>query len=256
MVKVTNINYSYNKVNNVLKDISFDIKSNQFIAILGNNGAGKSTLLKCLNGIFESEKGSVLVSGENVFKLKSNEIAKKIAYVAQKNESSEITVYEAVLLGRKPYIKWDASQRDNEIVEELIEQMGLEEFKFRYIDELSGGELQKVMIARALAQQPKLLLLDEPTSSLDPKNQHEVLALIKKIAKMRNIAVVMVIHDLNLALRYCDRFLFIKNREIYAYGESDVVSPKCIEHVYEMPAHVEEYNNFKMVIPMPELKTG
>lgn len=256
MVKVTNINYSYNSLNNVLDDISFDIYENQFIAILGNNGAGKSTLLKCINGIFEPDQGMVCVSGENIYKMKKNDVAKKIAYVAQKNEGTGITVFEAILLGRKPYIKWDASNEDIDIVNEIIDQIGLNEYKLRYIDELSGGEIQKVMIARALAQQPKLLLLDEPTSSLDPKNQHEVLALVKNIAAKRNISVIMVIHDLNLALRYCDRFLFIKNKEIYAYGGAEIISSECIENVYEMPVIVEEYNNIKMVIPMPELKIG
>lgn len=256
MVNIANINFSYNNIFNVLEDISFDIDGNQFIAILGNNGAGKSTLLKCINGIYESQNGTVYISGENVLTLKKNEIAKRVAYVAQKNEGTGITVFEAVLLGRKPYIKWDASDEDIKIVNDIIDQMGLERFKTRYLDELSGGEIQKVMIARAIAQQPQLLLLDEPTSSLDPKNQHEVLAMVKKVAKTNNISVIMVIHDLNLALRYCDKFLFIKDKEVHSYGDSDIVSPECIEDVYEIPVMVEEYNSFKMVIPMPELKIG
>ncbi len=252
MIEINNIEFSYKNTKKILDDITFDMKENHFIAILGNNGAGKSTLLKCINGINTSEKGTVFISGKNVLKMHNREIAKRIAYVAQKNEGTRVTVFDTVLLGRKPYIKWDATEEDLKLVEKIIEQMGLSEYKLRYIDEISGGELQKVMLARALAQQPKLLLLDEPTSSLDPKNQYEVLSIIKNIAKKENIAVIIVIHDLNLALRYCDRFLFIKNEKIYSYGDIQTMTANCIEHVYEMPVAVEDFNGIKIVIPLPE----
>ena len=254
MIEIKNIEFSYRSEKKILDDITFDMKENHFIAILGNNGAGKSTLLKCLNGINISNKGTVLISGENVLTMHRREVAKRIAYVAQKNEGSRVTVFDTVLLGRKPYIKWDATEEDLKLVDDIIEQMGLNDFKLRYIDEISGGELQKVMLARALAQQPKLLLLDEPTSSLDPRNQYEVLSIIKNIAKTKNIAVIIVIHDLNLALRYCDRFLFIKNEKIYSYGDIHTMTADCIEAVYEMPVAVQEFNGIKIVIPLPEEK--
>ena len=254
MIEIKNIEFSYKNTKKILDDITFDMKENHFIAILGNNGAGKSTLLKCINGINTSDNGTVAISGENVLTMHRREVAKRIAYVAQKNEGSRVTVFDTVLLGRKPYIKWDATDEDLKLVDEIIEQMGLNEFKLRYIDEISGGELQKVMLARALAQQPKLLLLDEPTSSLDPRNQYEVLSIIKNIAKNKNIAVIIVIHDLNLALRYCDRFLFIKNEKIYSYGDIQTMTADCIEHVYEMPVAVQDFNGIKIVIPLPEEK--
>lgn len=252
MIEIKDIEFSYKNTKKILDEISFDLKENQFIAVLGKNGAGKSTLLKCINGIHALANGIVSISGENILNMHRREAAKRVAYVAQKNEGTRVTVFDTVLLGRKPYIKWDATDEDLKLVDEIIQQMGLNEYKLRYIDEISGGELQKVMLARALAQEPKLLLLDEPTSNLDPRNQYEVLSIIKNIAKRRNIAVIIVIHDLNLALRYCDRFLFIKNEKIYSYGDIQTMTEECIEHVYEIPVAVEEFNGIKIVIHLPE----
>lgn len=252
MVNIKNLSFSYNPITPILKDITFDIDENHFIAILGNNGAGKSTLLKCINGIHLVSSGCIYISGEDTLSMHRKEVAKRIAYVEQKNQSSRITVFDSVLLGRKPYIKWDVTNDDIELVESIIHEMHLDDLKLRYIDELSGGELQKVMLARALAQQPKLLLLDEPTSNLDPKNQYEVLSIIKKIAKTNHIAVAIVIHDLNLALRYCDRFLFIKDHLVYSYGDAHTMTPTCIEDVYGIPATIQEFEGYKIVIPLPK----
>lgn len=254
MIEIKNIFFSYKNTKKILNDITFDIKENHLIAVLGNNGAGKSTLIKCISGINRTDSGIVAIDGEDVLAMHRKEAAKRIAYVAQKNEGSRVTVTDAVLLGRKPYIKWDATDEDLKLVNEIIEQMGLGDFKLRYIDELSGGELQKVMLARALAQKPRLLLLDEPTSSLDPRNQYEVLSIIKNIAKNNNIAVIIVIHDLNLALRYCDRFLFIKDEKIYSYGDIQTMNADCIGYIYGMPVSVQEFNGIKIVIPLPEEK--
>lgn len=253
MINIKNISFAY-ETKKIIDEISFDIKDNQFIAILGNNGAGKSTLLKCLNGIYHTKGGSVYVSGEETLSMHRKEAAKRIAYVAQKNEGSRVSVFDTVLLGRKPYIKWDATKNDIEIVENIILQMELEKIKFRYIDEISGGELQKVMLARALAQQPKFLLLDEPTSSLDPRNQYEVLRIIRRISKELAISVAIVIHDLNLALRYCDKFLFLKDGSIFSYGGMETMTPECLRAVYNMPVSIIDYNGIKVVIPILEDK--
>lgn len=253
MIEIKNISFAYDS-KKIIDDICFDIGDNQFIAILGNNGAGKSTLLKCLNGIYHAKGGMVYVSGEETLSMRRNEAAKRIAYVAQKNEGSRVTVFDTVLLGRKPYIKWDATNNDLDIVKNIIRQMELENIKLRYIDEISGGELQKVMLARALAQQPKFLLLDEPTSSLDPRNQYEVLRIIRRIAKEREIAVAIVIHDLNLALRYCDKYLLLKDGTIFSYGGLETMTPECLEAVYKMPVAIQDYNGFKVVIPIPDDK--
>ena len=133
--------------------------------------------------------------------------------------------------------------------------MKLESYALRSVSELSGGEAQKVLIARALAQEPRVLLLDEPTSNLDPRNQHEVMQLVRAIAREHKISVITVLHDLNLAIRYCDRFMFLKNSEIYAHGGREVMSPEIVEHVYDMHVHIVDYMGIPVLIPFPDVKT-
>ena len=170
----------------VLRNISFSISKGELLAVLGINGAGKSTLLKCINNILKPCAGSVFINEDETKRLDRRERAKRIGYVAQRQESIKMTVFDAVLLGRKPYIKWEASKKDLAIVEDILSMLGLSGYAFRYLNELSGGELQKVVLARALAQKPKLLLLDEPTSSLDLKNQIETMKnILKKWLKSR-----------------------------------------------------------------------
>ena len=177
-----------------------------------------------------------------------NELARSVAYVAQKNEMSHSTVYDCVLLGRKPYIRWGVSTEDLQLCDQVISLLGLQEMVLRRLEELSGGELQKVMLARALVQQPKVLLLDEPTSNLDPKNQYEMLSLVQSVARERGVTVLIVIHDLNLALRYCDRFLFLKDGVTYRYGDADIVTPGTIEEVYGVKADILSVRDRKIVV--------
>jgi len=247
MIEIKNISYSYGK-NHVLKDISFKLEAGECVGILGTNGAGKSTLITCLNRILSPKTGSLYIDGQDILTLSRLDVARHISYVAQKNELSQITVFDSVLLGRKPYIKWAISQEDIDICEEAIQQIGMSGFKLRYINELSGGELQKVMLARALVQQPKLLLLDEPTSNLDPKIQYEMLALVKELARERKIGVLMVLHDLSLALRYCDRFLFMRDGEVFRYGGQDVVTADTVYQVYDVGASIVEVDGRRVVV--------
>lgn len=253
MVEVKNITFAYSRgANNVLEDVAFDIEQNQCIAILGNNGAGKSTLLKCVDRICPVEKGAVLVDGKNVFTMSKPAMAQSVAYVPQSSASVAATVFDTVLLGRKPYIQWDATQEDREIVCDILGRMKLNDFTLRNVSELSGGEAQKVMLARALAQEPKLLLLDEPTSNLDPRNQHEVLRIVKAIALEHNICVAIIIHDLNLAIRYCDRFVFLKDSRVFACGGRETMTPENIEAVYNIHVHIIEYMGVPVIVPFPD----
>lgn len=250
MIAVKGLDFSYGKTCRVLEQIDFDAQEGQCVAVLGNNGAGKSTMIKCLNRILLPQEGTVVVNGRDVQKLKRQKIAQDMAYVSQQNESSQFTVYDAVLLGRKPYIKMNPVEEDHRITRNIIERMGLESFSLRYIDELSGGELQKVMLARALAQQPKVLMLDEPTSNLDLKNQYEVMSIIRDIAIQDKICVIIVIHDLNLALRYCDRFMFIKNSHVYSLGGAETVNCDSIRDVYGLDVTIESISGYRTVVPL------
>lgn len=254
MVKIRNLTFAYDKsARNILEDISFDIEQNECLAILGNNGAGKSTLLKCMDRIYPVSKGNLLVDGQNVYEMSKTTMAQNIAYVPQNSPSINLTVFDSILLGRTPYIKWDATSEDRQIVDSIIREMKLEDFALLNVSQLSGGEVQKVMLARALAQEPRLLLLDEPTSNLDPRNQHEVLRLVKKIAQERKICVAITIHDLNLAIRYCDRFVFLKDSKVFASGGLEVMTPEVIEEVYQIHVHTIDYMGIPVIVPFPDV---
>lgn len=247
MIEVKNLSFSYGK-NVILKDISFTASPGDCIGTLGNNGAGKSTLVTCLNKIRKPSTGSVLIDGRNIFEMGRLEAAQNIAYVAQRNELSQTTVYDALLLGRKPYMKWGLTAQDYDICDTMLERVGMQDFKLRCIQELSGGEVQKVMLARAFVQQPKLLLLDEPTSNLDPKNQYEMMKLVKQIAEEQGITVLVVIHDLNLALRYCNRFILIMDGLVYDYGDQSVITETALYHVYGIETTLISHQNRKFAI--------
>jgi iron complex transport system ATP-binding protein len=234
----------------VIRDITFDLRPHQTLAILGPNGVGKTTLLKCMNAILRPKAGSVLIEGADLLTADRMEIARKVGYVPQRCEAGRMTVFDAVLLGRRPHIGWDVTEKDIRIVEAAIRMLHLEDLKLRYIDEMSGGELQKVSIARALVQEPRVLLLDEPTSSLDLKNQLEILGIVRHVTAEHDVAAVMTMHDLNMALRYADRFILLKDGVIHAAGGPDVVTPETIEAVYGVPVTVERYNGFRFVVPL------
>ena len=247
MIELRDVCFSYGK-HDVLKHISMKADSGHCVGILGNNGVGKSTLITCVNRIRIPSSGDIVIDGKNTASFSRNEMARTVAYVAQKNEISRMTVFDCLLLGRKPYIKWSIGQEDLDTCEEMLTRVGMGDYKLRYIDELSGGEVQKVMLARALVQQPKVLLLDEPTSNLDPRNQYEMMALVKELAREKGLTALVVMHDLNLALRYCDRFFLLKDGKGYCYGDNSVMTRENLRAVYDIEAQVAEINGRKTII--------
>ena len=248
MIQVENLSFSYGS-HSILRNVSFFLEQGECVAVLGNNGAGKSTLVSCISRLRRPSSGSVLIDGVPVSQMTRNELAQQVSYVAQKNELAHTTVFDAVLLGRKPHMKWGPSAVDYDVAEHALRAVGMEDCRLRYMNQLSGGEQQKVMLARAIAQEPKLMLLDEPTSSLDPRNQYESMELIRHCAHDHHIAVLVVIHDLNLALRFCDRFLFLKDGAVFASGGQEAVTSENIQAVYGMEATVEQFDGIPMVIP-------
>jgi len=251
ILELKNIEFSYNGFP-VLRGIEFAVREGEIISILGVNGAGKSTLLKCINGILKPQKGEIFIDHTNIKRTSRTEIAKALALVPQRSEQSFITVFDAVLLGRKPYIKWDVTKNDIEITERVLSILGLKKLSLRYINELSGGEFQKVVIARALVQQPKVILLDEPTNNLDPKNQFEVMDIIKKISRRKGISSVIVMHNINLALRLSDRFILLKEGKVFAEGGLEIITKDNIEKVYGVPVTVENIRGITVVLPYGE----
>ena len=234
---------------NVLREIGFSIKRGEVVAVLGPNGVGKTTLLKCLNRILRPREGTVMLDDENLLDLTTMDIARRVGYVPQRVETGRLTAFDAVLLGRRPHIGWDVTSSDLAIVDAIFVKLGMEALRLSYIDEMSGGELQKVAIGRALVQEPKILLLDEPTSNLDLKNQVDILTTIREIVRDHGIAAVMTMHDLNQALRFADTFIFIKNGTVYMHGSHDVVTPAVIEDVYGLPVMIGEFAGIRCVIP-------
>ena len=248
MMEIKNVAYHYKGGPQVLKDVSFSLEPGQFLAILGNNGAGKSTLLKCFNHILKPDAGAVLLDGENLLSMSAREVAKRVAFVSQSVPSTQMTVHDVVMLGRRPYMKWGFTEEDHAIVHDAMHRLDVEDMRGRFLNQLSGGEKQKVMLARALAQQPKVLLLDEPTSALDIQNQYQVLKLVRSICHKDQLTAIVVIHDLNLALRFCDRFLLLKGGEVFRYGDRSVLDGEALRQVYGVQARVVEVEDRHMVL--------
>ncbi len=248
ILTVNDLRFFYNH-HEVLREIAFAIEPGQVVAVLGPNGVGKTTMLKCLNRILRPKSGAVYLDGENLLALDTMEIARRVGYVPQRVESGRLTAFDAVLLGRRPHIGWDLSDRDLAIVDAVFRRLAMDHLRLAYIDEMSGGELQKVAIARALVQEPKVLLLDEPTSNLDLKNQVDILATIVQIVRQHGIAAVMTMHDLNQALRFADRFIFMKDGTIHLHGGQEEITPDVIEEVYGLPVIIGELGGVRCVVP-------
>ncbi|MCL2862754.1 MAG: ABC transporter ATP-binding protein [Methanimicrococcus sp.] len=249
ILQVNGVHFRY-KSRKVLNDINFSVNKGEILAIMGPNGVGKSTLLKCMDMILKPSVGAVLVDSADISKMPKQEIAKNIGYVAQRGDVSRMTVFDAVLLGRKPHIGLTVSENDYKIVDAALKRFGLEDMQLRSIDELSGGELQKVCICRAIAQEPGVLLLDEPTSSLDLHNQLEILNIIKNVTAGHNTATVLTMHDMNLALRFADKFVFMKDGEIRDACNAQGVTPEIIENIYGVKVHLEYFKGMPYVIPV------
>ena len=248
MMEVKNLHFHYKGGREILKDVSFTVEPGQFLAILGNNGVGKSTLLKCFNHILKPDSGEILLDGEDLLKQPPREVAKKVAFVSQSVPSTQMTVHDVVMLGRRPYMKWGFTEEDHVIVHDAMHRLDVEGMRGRFLNQLSGGEKQKVMLARAMAQQPKVLLLDEPTSALDIQNQYQVLKLVREFCHKDHMIAVVVIHDLNLALRFCDRFLLLKDGQIYRHGDRSILDSKALRDVYGVDAKVVEVDGRHMVL--------
>ena len=239
-LKIDNLSFSYSQEKTILKNVSLAVEQGEILGVLGTNGTGKTTLLKCINNILQPTVGDIYFGKEDITKLKQNQIAKIIAYVPQyANNLSPVTVIDFVMQGRIPYAGFSFSQHDKQIVLDVLQQFDLENYAFRKVNELSGGERQRVLVARALAQDPKIIILDEPTSSLDLYNQLFILEIIKEMGQKENLAVIMTIHDLNLASMFCDKLLMLKSGKVFAYGKTDnVLTEENIKTVYNVQTAV------------------
>ena len=252
MLQAKDIHFAYSGKESILKGLSLDIQAGNFLAILGVNGSGKSTLLSCLDDLLKPQSGSVLLDGKDFNAYSREDRAKKIAYVPQHSHANGVVVYDAILLGRMPYVKTSPSKKDYEIVDRVIEELNLGDLAMCYLDEISGGEYQKVVIARALAQETEYLLLDEPTNNLDLANQAEVMQILRNISDAKKAAVATVMHDINLAIRFCERFALMKDGQILAYGGHEILTKETIEMCYSVNVELIESGESVIVLPSKE----
>lgn len=248
MIDINGISFSYGTID-ALRDISFSVRPGRVVSILGVNGSGKSTLLKTINGILRPQQGTIHLDGRETAAMSRNAIARSIGYMPQKSQGVPCSVFEAVLLGRKPHVSWNLSRQDMAIARKTVELMGLDKYADRCTTELSGGELQRVIIARALAQEPRVLLLDEPVNHLDMGSQMSVMSLIREITRKLGITTIVVLHDLNSALRFCDDFILMKEGKLFKAGDRDTLTSPIISEAYGLPVVVSEVQGVPVVVP-------
>lgn len=219
----------------ILRDISFTVAPGQFLSIIAPNGTGKSTLLRCISGVLPLKQGSLTINGMAVSSFSRRQLAKLIAVVGEEDTAFDYTVLQTVAMGRFAHIGRFGSEslEDRRIIQQALQDVGMWDKRQQNLSRLSQGERQKVLIARALAQCPQILLLDEPTSHLDIRNQFAILGLIKQLIAKSNMAVVAVIHDINLALQFSTHLLLMKDGEMLACGEpADVLSEDILRAMY------------------------
>ncbi len=241
---IDGIDCSYGSVE-ILRNIDFEVKSGQFLGILGPNGSGKTTLLKSISKVLKPKKGAILIDDKDIYKMKNLDLAKQMAVVPQSSPVSfDFTSLEVVLMGRNPHMtrfKMEG-QSDFDIAKKAMKLTRTWEFADRPITELSGGERQRVIIARALTQEPKILLLDEPTTHLDISNQLEILDLIKQLSDEKNLLVVAVFHDFNLAARYCDSIILMKRGQIVDIGKAaETLTSENVKKVFSVDTLVKKH---------------
>lgn len=241
-LEVRGLGYDYSD-KKVLESISFNVRPGEILGILGPNGCGKTTMLKNLNRNLSPHRGCVLLDGTDLEGMSKKDIARRIAAVPQSNEIRfAFTVREMVEMGRMPFQEAfrGSSSEDERIVDEAMELTGLTEMSERLINTMSGGERQRVIIARAIAQSPEIILMDEPTLHLDINMQFEVLDLVSDLARRKGLTVVIVSHDLPMVARYCDRMILVHGRTVYAEGTpEEVLTPENMRTVFNIDARFE-----------------
>ena len=247
-LEVDGIRFSYPS-EPVLDGITFSAGEGDIVSLLGPNGVGKSTLLKCINKVLKASGGRVSVAGKDLAPMSPSETARTVGYVPQNGRTSPMTVFESVLLGRRPHMGTEVSERDLRVTGRTVSLLGLTELSQKPVNKISGGEFQLVQIARAVAQEPKVLIMDEPTSGLDLRNQHNVMKAIRGLVAKNRMCAVMVNHDINLALRYSDRFVLVSGGRVYAAGGKEAVTAENMSAVYGIQVDVREIDGHLMAIP-------
>jgi iron complex transport system ATP-binding protein len=258
-LKIQDIDCFYDSAK-ILENINLNVETGDFVGIIGPNGSGKTTLLKSISRVLKPKRGVILIDKSDVYKMKTGEVAKQMAVVPQdSNIAFSFSVLQVVLMGRTPHLRrlQTESEVDLAIAKRAMEYTGIWSLADRLVNELSGGERQRVIIARALTQEPKVLLLDEPTSHLDISNQLEIMDLLKLLCDEKKLLIVGVFHDFNLAARYCDRIIMLKKGKIVAAGKTtEVLTSDNIKNVFGIDVIVNKHpvTDLPYVIPISRPK--
>lgn len=249
MLNVENVSFRYGKFSRpVLNGASLELKPGEIGILLGKNGSGKTTLFKNILGIHRPGSGRILFEGENLLKMSRKERARRIAYVPQDIHFGALTVFDSIMLGRISYFGLKSGDEDYKAVEKILMDMHLEGYAFRMVDELSGGERQKIAIARAMAQEPKLMVFDEPTGNLDIANERLIMEEARKLAKEKNIAILSSLHDLNQALAFGDKFFFLKNGVVQYAGSREIITPEVVKDTFDVDVRIREIDGQTVVL--------
>ena len=248
-IEIDHMGFSYSSVP-VLNDITLKIEGPRFVSILGPNGVGKSTLMHCINKLLNPTEGTVFIDGEDVKNITIKEMAKQVGYVPYStSDVFPLTVVDTVLMGRHPHSKWGTFDEDLDIVYETLKLLGISHLAMRPFNELSAGQHQKVVLARGLAQEPKILLLDEPTSNLDVRHQMDVAHMLKNLSVEKGILVVMISHDINIAAKYSDEIILMNEGQIYSVGTpNEVITETNLLEVYGVKSEIVNDGNRPHVI--------
>ena len=251
MLKVTDLQFRYGKLSApVLRGASLELEQGQVGIVLGKNGCGKTTLFKNILGIEKPDSGSITFGGENLLKMRRRDRARHIAYVPQHIHFGDLTVFDSVLMGRVSYFGMKAGREDYEAVEKILTDMQLESFASRSAEALSGGEKQKIAIARAMAQEPKLMVFDEPTGNLDIANEQLIIREAKKLAREKNISILSSLHDMNQALYFGDKFFFMKDGVIKYAGGKEVFTEEIIRDIFDIEVHLQTIDGKLVMLPV------
>lgn len=249
MLELSEVTFSYQKKQPpVLQEVSLSLADGRIGVLLGKNGSGKTTLFKNILGICTPQKGRIKLDGVNLLKQDARGRARKIAYVPQTIEFGALNVFDSVLMGRISYFGWKAGKEDEEVTERVLAELKILDLADRNVNSLSGGQRQKVAIARALVQEPKLLVFDEPTGNLDISNEQLIMKEAKRIAKERNICILCSLHDLNQAINFGDSFYFLKEGKLHQFDTKECFSEEIIEDVFDAKVRIILHEGEKIII--------
>lgn len=253
MLSVENVTFRYRRQGpDVLRGVNLELKPGEIGILLGRNGSGKTTLFQNILGILNPRSGTIRFEGEDLRSLSRAQRARRIAYVPQDIRFGALSVFDSVLMGRVAYFGMKAGQADYLAVEKILRDMGLEDFAQRNVEELSGGERQKIAVARAMAQEPKLMVFDEPTGNLDIANEQQIIREARRLAREKNIAILSSLHDLNRAMEFGDRFFFLKDGVVKYTGGRECFREDVLRDIFDIDVKIAQVDGQPVILQKQE----